>query len=129
MKTKHFVFLLLTVLLIYLTGCGPDNDVKNATPTPTPTPMYDVLLQYHNYVVNREDVETISIFTEDNKCIHIITPNPDGSNSTEMRGNGSYLYSHTLDKEFALPQTDENHIVVVDIDYDTKEITAHLEEK
>ncbi len=124
---------------IGLAGCGitssKTSNHHHSEPTPTSSVVayvddtevdYKVEFNYSNWDTEIQKQEVISISDSKGTVYRSLGIKDDGTTSTNIHDNSGKIHSYVLHKSVDIPKTDENHKIVVDIDYSTQAINTEV---
>lgn len=117
--------------MLSLTGCGgkeQKENLENREEEQEERISYPVKICFRNYDDKIKEEELVTFYSDDGEIYNGIGIEKDGEAEANLFVDECNLVSHTLDKKVKLPKTDENHIWRIEIDYDTGDISASLEE-
>lgn len=121
---------IICVLILGLTGCDskePKENFENQDVEQEERVSYPVKIYFQNFDDEIKEDELITFYSDDGEIYNGVGIDEDGEVETTLFVDECNLVSHTLDKRVKLPKTDENHILVVEIDYEKGEISARVE--
>lgn len=121
----------LSVLGLSLTGCGINNitvdNSQNTQIIEEERDSYPVRIEFNNFTKEIAEDELITFYNDNGEIYNGIGIDEDGKVETNLFIDECKIVSHTLNQKVQLPKTDEEHTIVIEIDYITSNISTSLE--
>lgn len=87
---------------------------------------YEIDINYSNWDTEVQKQEVISISDNNGTVYRSLGIKDNGTTSTNIRDTSGKIYSYVLHKNVDIPKIDEEHKVVVNIDYYTKSMNTEV---
>lgn len=117
-----------------LIGCGTNilttesyNSETIESTTNEDVNFYPVTIEFNNFDDNTFKNEIITFYDNNATIYNGIKIDIDGAVNTTINVQNCNIISHVLNKSITLPTTDDEHKIMINIDYNTGSMNASLE--